>query len=63
MRYVVADGFAVVAHGHVRFTADLNLVLDLDEENAQRAVEALKSLDYHPRAPDAIEQFADANAR
>ncbi len=30
VRYLVVGGLAVVAHGHVRFTADVDLVLDDD---------------------------------
>lgn len=63
VRYLVAGGFAVVAHGHVRFTADLDLVLDLGEANARRALEVLRSLDFRPRVPVPIEQFADAQSR
>jgi hypothetical protein len=28
VRYLIAGGLAVVAHGHLRFTADVDLVLD-----------------------------------
>ena len=63
VRYLVADGLAVVAHGYVRFTADLDLVLDLDEENVRRAIAALTPLRYRPRAPVELAQFADAAAR
>jgi Nucleotidyl transferase AbiEii toxin, Type IV TA system len=63
VRYLVAGGLAVVAHGHVRFTADLDLVLDLEEGNIRRAIRALTGLGYRPRAPVEIEQFADATAR
>jgi len=32
IRCAVVDGEAVVLHGHARLTADLDLVIDLDEE-------------------------------
>ena len=51
VRYLVAGGLAVVAHGYVRFTADLDLVLDLQEDNLRRAVSSLSRLGYRPRAP------------
>ena len=35
VRYLVVGGLAVVAHGHVRFTADLDLVLELQEDNVK----------------------------
>ncbi|MCH7591944.1 MAG: hypothetical protein IH989_04070 [Planctomycetes bacterium] len=63
VRYLVAGGLAVVAHGHLRFTADIDLILDLDEDNAKRALAALKALGYRPRAPVEMEEFADARTR
>lgn len=62
-RYLIAGGLAVVAHGYVRFTADLDLILDMSEENVRRALDALKSLDYRPRAPVALTDFASADKR
>lgn len=62
-RYVVVGGVAVVLHGHPRFTADLDLVLSLDPENVGRALEALRSLGYRPRAPVPAEQLADPAIR
>ncbi len=63
VRFLVVGGLAVVAYGYVRFTADVDLMLDLAPENARRAIEALASLGYHPRAPVPIEQFLDPAIR
>jgi hypothetical protein len=63
VRYLVVGGLAVVAHGFVRFTADIDLVLDLDEQNLRHALSALTSLGYRPRAPVAFEQFLDPAQR
>ena len=63
VRYLVAGGLAVVAHGHVRFTADLDLILDLEERNLRRALEALSQLGYRPRVPVPLLDFADAGKR
>ena len=63
VRYLIAGGLAVVAHGYVRFTADLNLIVDLDADNARRTVAALSSLNYFPRAPVPLEAFADPDQR
>jgi hypothetical protein len=63
VRYLIVDGLAVVAHGYVRFTADLDLVVDLDSSNVRRALEALASLGYRPRAPVELDEFADAGKR
>jgi len=63
VRYLVVGGVATVLHGRLRTTADLDLVLDLERENALRAVRALSGLGYRPRAPVEIEAFADEEAR
>jgi hypothetical protein len=63
VRYLVAGGLAVVAHGHLRFTADVDLILDLEERNTRRALTALSSLGYRPRAPVPLEAFADPAMR
>ena len=63
VRYLVVGGLAVVAHGFVRFTADIDLVLDPDPAAMRRAVAALVALGYRPRAPVAFEEFADADKR
>ena len=63
VRYVVVGGVAVVLHGHLRFTADLDLVLALERENVLAALRALQALGFRPRPPVAAEQFADGNLR
>ena len=63
VRYLVAGGLAVVAHGYVRFTKDIDLVLALEEANTRRALAALKQLGYRPMVPVPIEDFADAAKR
>ena len=63
VRYLVAGGLAVVAHGYVRFTADLDLILDLDPANLRQATAALGRLGYRPRAPVGLEEFAEPAKR
>jgi predicted nucleotidyltransferase len=63
VRYLVVGGVAVVLHGHLRTTADLDLVVQLEPENARRALAALATLDYRPRAPVPAQQFADSAIR
>lgn len=63
VRYVVVGGTAVVLQGYVRTTVDLDLVVDLAEEPAQRAMEALLSLGFLPRAPVDARAFADERTR
>ncbi len=63
VRYLVAGGLAVVAHGYVRFTADVDLIVDLEPANVSRAVTALETLGYRSRAPVAFGEFADPRKR
>ena len=63
VRYLVVGGVAVVLHGYLRTTADLDLIIQLDVENARRAVVAFSTLGYQARAPVPLAQFADADRR
>jgi len=63
IRYLIAGGLAVNAHGYPRLTRDIDLVLALDSDNILRAFEALKNVDYLPVVPVTALQFADAATR
>ncbi|MCE9626452.1 MAG: hypothetical protein K8R56_00865 [Candidatus Eisenbacteria bacterium] len=63
VRYLIVGGLAVVAHGHVRFTADVDLVLDPDPAAIARALEALARLGYAPRVAVELMDFARADER
>jgi hypothetical protein len=63
VRYLVAGGLAVNAHGYLRFTADMDLVIALDADNVLRTFGALSNVGYRPTVPIRAEQFADANQR
>lgn len=63
VRYLVVGGLAVVAHGYVRFTADVDLVLDPEIDNLRRAVAVFGQLGYQPRAPVPLEDFLDPAKR
>jgi hypothetical protein len=63
VRYLIAGGLAVVAHAYLRFTADVDLILDLEPDNVTRAIKALEAIGYQPRVPVAFQDFADAAAR
>jgi len=63
VRYLIAGGLAVVAHGYVRFTADMDLIIDLEPANLRQAMSALAELEYHPRAPVGLVEFADPEQR
>lgn len=63
VRYLVAGGLAVNAHGYLRFTKDADLVIQLIPDNVTRAFAALGALGYTPMAPVTAEQFADPATR
>jgi hypothetical protein len=41
IRYLVIGGYAVIAHGYVRVTTDLDLLVATTEENARRIIQVL----------------------
>lgn len=63
VRYLVVGGLAVIAHGYIRATLDIDLVLDLEPANLRRAVAVLEDLEYRPRVPVALVDFIDADTR
>ncbi len=63
VRYVVAGGLAVIAHGYLRLTMDIDLVIDLERDNLLRGLNALEKVGYKPRLPVTNEQFANAQTR
>ena len=62
-RFVVVGGVAVVLHGHPRFTADLDVALDLSADDPLRAVEAMTSVGLVPLMPVDARDFADPAIR
>lgn len=46
VRYLIVGGYAVAFHGHPRYTKDLDLWLELDEENAARLLQVLKQFGF-----------------
>lgn len=63
VRYLVAGGMAVNAHGYLRFTKDVDLVIELVPENIKRSFAAIHTLGYRPMVPITAEQFADDSQR
>ncbi len=61
--YVVVGGLAVVLHGHNRLTADIDLVIRLDSDNASKAVSIITEQGYAARAPVNPLDFADPSKR
>jgi hypothetical protein len=63
VRYLVAGGLAVNAHGYLRFTKDVDFVVHLVPDNILRAFTALAELGYQPNVPIRAEDFADEAQR
>ena len=63
VRYLIAGGLAVVFHGYLRFTSDLDLILDLDENNLKKAIAVFEELGYIPRVPVKFSDLAKTNVR
>jgi len=63
VRYLIAGGLAVNAHGYIRLTQDVDLVIALDPANIIRAFEMLAELGYKPLVPVIAAQFADPELR
>lgn len=61
--YVVVGGVAVVMHGVVRLTADLDLMVHLEEKNLAKFVEVMNELGYRPKVPVKAESFIDPENR
>ncbi|TPW20855.1 MAG: hypothetical protein FD126_1271 [Elusimicrobia bacterium] len=63
VRYLVVGGVAVVLHGFVRATADLDLIVDFEPTNLSRFLGLMKSRGYLPKPPVPLEAFADPENR
>lgn len=63
VRYLVVGGVALVLHGYLRTTIDLDLVLQLDPDNLDRALSAFSDLGFVPQAPVPLRSFADPQTR
>jgi len=63
VRYLVAGGLAVNAHGYVRLTMDIDLVIALDAGNIHQAFQALAGIGYRPTVPIDAAAFAQTEQR
>lgn len=63
VQYVVVGGLATVLHGYARMTADVDLVINLEQPEAERTVRALLNLGLKARLPVDPFQFAHADTR
>jgi hypothetical protein len=63
VRYLVVGGVAVNAHGYMRMTRDLDLVVQLVPENIRAAMAALAQLGYRPMVPVSLEDLENSRIR
>lgn len=63
VRYLVVGAVAINLHGIPRMTADLDLMVDLEERNLCRFVEAMAAMGYRPRVPVQASDFLDPAKR
>ncbi len=63
IRYLIVGGVAVNLHGFARATADLDLLISLDQDNVQKFILSMQDLGWRPRAPVPLQTFADPQAR
>ena|SRR5438270_13578240 len=63
VKYLVVGGLAVNAHGFVRLTRDVDLVLQLDPDNVSKGLNALLDIGYQMSIPAKPEDFADPEMR
>jgi len=63
VRYLVVGGVAVILHGFVRATADLDLLVGLDPKNVDTFLALMKTKGYKPKAPVSLDDFKVAENR
>jgi len=63
VQYVVVGGLATVLHGYARFTADIDLVINLDQAETEKVITVLTALGLKPRLPVDPMQFTDPEKR
>ena len=63
VEYLIVCGLAVNAHGFVRLTCDVDLVLQLDSGNVSKGLNALMDIGYQMSIPAKPEDFANPEMR
>jgi Nucleotidyltransferase of unknown function (DUF6036) len=62
-RYIVVGGLAVVLHGHLRATGDVDLLVDFEAGQVARTLAALEGAGFIPYVPVPASDFADPAKR
>ncbi len=63
VQYLIVGGLAVNAHGFVRLTRDIDIVLGLDPANAAKGLSALLAIGYSMSIPASPEDFSNVATR
>ena len=63
IKYAVAGGVALVLHGVVRLTADLDLIVEMSKENLEQFLTAMHDLGYKPKQPVKARDFINPQNR
>lgn len=63
VRYLIVGGIAVTLHGYIRFTCDLDLMLDLNKDNLSKFIPTMEKLGYVPKVPVKAAEFIDPQKR
>ena len=63
VQYLIVGGLAVSAHGFIRLTRDVDIVLRLEPANAERGLTALLQAGWQMAIPEKPAAFADAATR
>ena len=63
VRYLIVGGLAVNAHGYLRSTRDLDLVIKLEASNLRRGLECLFEVGYRLAIPVGVDDVADMSKR
>ncbi len=61
--YAIVGGVAVNLHGHIRMTADLDIILELEDKNIAKAVTTLKESGFSCKIPVDPMGLADSQTR
>lgn len=63
VRFVITGGLALVMHGVVRFTSDLDLLIDLNHNNLKNLISVVEELNFKPRVPVTLNELLDEQKR
>ncbi len=63
IKYVIVGGLAVNLHGYVRLTADLDILIDLEDANIKHTLSLLKEAGFNCKIPVDPMGLADAAIR